>query len=281
MSRGASPFSSGSLEESLLRGAAFSVYDFDDAIYARSPSLTRRFWSEQKVWERCVKAADIVIAGSEVLAESAAKIRNDVVLIPSCVETDNYTLKQDYEIDQTPVAVWIGSPSTERFLGGIADALLALHRKWGLRVRVISSGNASLGLLDPLIDRIQWDRNTFQQHLSSADLGIMPLPDTLFERGKCAYKLLQYGATGLPSVGSPVGANVQALHRIGGLAASSSQDWENSVSAILEATVDERKSMGAASRRGVDDHYSFRSWAETWLLTTRLTGSGSPAEGQR
>jgi glycosyltransferase involved in cell wall biosynthesis len=271
MSRGASPFSSGSLEESLLRRAAFSVYDFDDAIYVRSPSPMRRFWSEKRAWERSVKAADIVIAGSEVLAESAAAIRDDVILIPSCVEPGKYTLKQDYEIMGNPVAVWIGTPSTERFLGGIADALLSLHRRWGLRVRVVSAGGASLGALDPMVDRIPWNVDTFQHHLTSADLGIMPLPDTLFERGKCAYKLLQYGATGLPTVGSPVGANIQALERLGGVAAgSSSQGWEDSISSIIEATVRERTLMGAAGRNGVETHYSYGSWADTWLAATRL-----------
>lgn len=271
MSRGASPFSSGSLEESLLRQAAFSVYDFDDAIYVRSPSPLRRFWSERRAWERSVKAADIVIAGSEVLAESAAAIRDDVILIPSCVEPGKYTLKQDYEIKGNPIAVWIGTPSTERFLGGIADALLSLHRRWGLRVRVVSAGDASLGVLDPIIDRVSWNVDTFQHHLTSADLGIMPLPDTLFERGKCAYKLLQYGATGLPAVGSPVGANVQALAHIGGIAAvTSNRGWEDSISSVIEATVRERALMGAAGRNGVESHYSYGSWADTWLRATRL-----------
>lgn len=273
MSRGASPFSSGSLEESLLLRAAFSVYDFDDAIYVPASSPMRRLWSEEKAWHRSVKAADVVIAGSEVLAESAAAIRNDVTLIPSCVEPNRYQLKQDYEIIGNPVAVWIGTPSTERFLGGIADALLALHRRWGLRVLVISAGNGSLGALDRMIDRVQWTAHSFQQHLASADLGIMPLPDTLFERGKCAYKLLQYGATGLPAVGSPVGANVQALDRMSGTAAVSSSDWENAISSIIGSSAHERALMGAAGRNGVENHYSYRSWADTWLRATRL---GSP-----
>lgn len=271
MSRGASPFSSGALEETLLKSAAFSVYDFDDAIYVGSRSPLRRFWSEKKSWMRSVKAADVVIAGSEVLADSASQLRKDVILIPSCVEPSNYTLKSDYEIRTHPIAVWIGTPSTERFLGGIADALLRLHRRWGLRIRVISSGEASLGPLDPIVDRVQWSMDTFSGHLSSADFGIMPLPDTTFERGKCAYKLLQYAASGLPCVGSPVGANVQALGRIGGLAAESSErGWENSVSSIIEATARERESMGSFGRRGVEKHYSYESWTDRWLQATRL-----------
>lgn len=271
MSRGASPFSSGSLEESLLRRANFSVYDFDDAINVGSPSLLRRIWSEKKVWARSVEAADVVIAGSDVLAESAAAIRDDVVMIPSCVEPGLYNRKQDYEVRGCPVAVWIGTPSTERFLLGIADELLSLNRRWGLRVRVVSAGNASLGALDRVVDRIQWTADTFQHHLGSADIGIMPLPDTPFERGKCAYKLLQYGAAGLPTVGSPVGANILALERLGGIAAgSSSHAWEDAISSLIAATAGERALMGATACEGVENHYSYASWADVWLRAMQL-----------
>jgi glycosyltransferase involved in cell wall biosynthesis len=271
MSRGASPFSSGGLEESILRRARLSVYDFDDAIYTPSKSFLRRVWSEKKVWQRSVQAADTVIAGSEVLAESADRFSNNVIMIPSCVEPENYLRKQDYSINGSPVAVWIGTPSTEPFLLGIADALLSLHRRIGLRLRVISAGSTSLGPLDSMVDRIPWSINTYPGHLASADLGIMPLPDTSFERGKCAYKLLQYGATGLPMVGSPVGANVQALARMGGISAnSSSAVWEESISSIVSASSRERELMGAASRQGVETHYSYHAWADTWLRAMGL-----------
>lgn len=271
MSRGASPFSSGMLEDALLRRARSSVYDFDDAIYTSSKSLLRRVWSERKVWQRSVEAADTVIAGSEVLAEAAAEISNNVVMIPSCVEPSKYVRKQNYSITGSPTAVWIGTPSTEPFLAGIADALLSLHRRLGLRVRVISAGTASLGPLDPIVDRIPWSIDTFSEHLASADLGIMPLPNTSFERGKCAYKLLQYGATGLPMVGSPVGANVQALARMGGVSSGSARGgWEESISSIINASSREREMMGHTSRRGVETHYSYQAWAETWLRATSL-----------
>ena len=271
MSRGASPFSSGALEESILRRAKTSVYDFDDAIYTPSKSFLRRVWSEKKVWMRSVQAADTVIAGSEVLAESASKFSNNVTLIPSCVEPDNYVRKQNYAINGSPTAVWIGTPSTEPFLLGIADALLSLHDRIGLRLRVISAGPGNLGPLESIIDRVPWGLQTFPGHLATADVGLMPLPDTPFERGKCAYKLLQYGATGLPMVGSPVGANVQALARLGGVSsASTPKSWEESISSIIGASSRERELMGAAGRLGVEAHYSYQAWSDTWLRATGL-----------
>lgn len=280
MSRGASPFSSGWLEESLLNRAAFSIYDFDDAIFTPSPSYTRRkIWSEDKVWRRAVQAADRIIAGSDYLAEAAAAVSDNVVLIPSCVEPGRYTRKQAYEIGKSPVAVWIGTPSTERFLLGIADALLAVHRRIGLRLRVISAGNASLGPLDPMIDRVVWNIDTFPMYLATADMGIMPLPDTDFERGKCAYKLLQYGATGLPMLGSPVGANVQALEKMGGIGCPPSlRDWVDALEGIIGASTKEREAMGDRGRDGVERHYSYRAWADTWLSTTGLSRGKSASE---
>lgn len=265
MSRGATPFSSGHLERSLLRRAGHSVYDFDDAIFASQSSAAR------KVWERSVAAADVVIAGSEVLAEAASTIRSDVELIPSCVEPDHYVMKRSYEITGSPRAVWIGSPSTERFLVDISDELLELNRLLGLRLKVISAGNASLGSLDAMVDRVSWSPDTFRDQIADADFGLMPLPDNAFERGKCAYKLLQYGAAALPGIGSPVGANVQALTRLGGIAAASSgRSWIDAITGVIEATPEEREKMGALARTGVEEHYSYSSWAAKWLRATGL-----------
>lgn len=271
LSRGASPFSSGGIERSLLRQAGHSVYDFDDAIFLEPRNIRRRIWSEKRVWERSVGAADVVIAGSEVLAEAARAIRkDDVVLIPSCVEPDDYRKKQCYEIMGAPRGVWIGTPATEPFLETIADALLELNRRIGLRITVISAGRATLGRLDSMVDRLDWTPETFHKQLAQADFGLMPLPNTPFERGKCAYKLLQYGAAALPIVGSPVGANVAALNRLGGTSATTRDDWVTAVSDIIAADQSERGQLGEAARLGVEAHYSYAAWGATWLKATSL-----------
>lgn len=281
LSRGASPFSSGALEHDLLVRAGHAVYDFDDAIFAASPSrLSRRLWSENKVWDRCLEAADIVIAGSEFLAEVASSVRRDVVMIPSCVEPESYVRKRDYDISGSPRAVWIGSPSTEQFLINIADDLLLLNRRSGMRLKVISSGNRSLGALDTIVDRVDWSASSFSREIADADFGLMPLPDTEFERGKCAYKLLQYGACGLPLAGSPVGANVQALARLQGVSVVASRHaWVDAITSLLEASPKTRAELGGAGREGVEQHYSYAQWAPTWLKATGLIAGETYASG--
>lgn len=260
LSREASPFSNGRVEEGILRRADRGIYDFDDALFAYPTSGVRRLWSKRKVWSRSVRAADVVIAGNDYLAQAASELASDVVMIPSCVEPADYARKTEYELAGPPVAVWIGSPSTESYLGAIAEPLRRLHDRFGLRLLVVSSGSRHLGPIGHMVDRADWTLDSFAAHLAGADLGIMPLPDTAYSRGKCAYKLLQYGASALPMVASPVGANALALQRMGGLSVRTDTEWVDAIAGILELRSSERAAMGASARTGVETHYSFAAW---------------------
>ena len=264
LGRSASPFSSGALEGALLKAALHSVYDFDDAIYLAAGPF-QRFWSSKRAWLASVQAADVVIAGNENLAEQASKYRSEVVLIPSCVEPSNYTQKASYDLAEYPRAVWIGSPSTESYLTELSSVLMELNAKHGLRVTVISAGNASLGPLDSIIDRQDWDPGTFASQIASADVGLMPLQDTPFTRGKCSYKLLQYAAAGLPVVGTGIGANSSVIPRLGGFVANNSVEWTDAIDGVIEMSAQERLSMGGRARAGVQKHYSFDAWSTQWL----------------
>jgi hypothetical protein len=273
LSRQGSPFSSGRLETALLQAAERSIYDFDDALYSDTDSWTRKIWSKQKLWTRSVTAADVVIAGSDILANRADGINRNVVMIPSCIDPAAYTPKTDFTIGEIPRAVWIGSPSTESFLQLISEPLLALNRERGLRLSVISSGNNSLGELDPVVDRLAWSEETFAANIASADFGVMPLPDTEFTRGKCSYKLLQYAASSIPLIGSPVGANIGALNALGGFAPESPSEWRESISAIIDMTSAGRATAGQNARSQVTSEFGFEAWKSTWLTATGLRSS--------
>jgi glycosyltransferase involved in cell wall biosynthesis len=93
----------------------------------------------------------------------------------------------------------------------------------------------------------------------------------MYERGKCAYKLLQYGASGVPIVGSPVGANVSALERLGGFSASTPSDWVDALSACLTAPAVDRKNRGEQGVAGVQMHYSYEAWSAEWRRAVGLT----------
>ncbi|AZN29228.1 hypothetical protein EJO69_02120 [Flaviflexus salsibiostraticola] len=248
-----------------MENSAKGVYDFDDAIMLDDGKFRIPRLSNSRRWEISVESADVVIAGNAYLAESAAKLNSDVRVIPSCVSPEQYLPKETYECAyRHPVAVWLGSPSTETYLRTIEGALLNEHKRSGLRLRLVSRGNGSLGALDVMTDRFEWSLSSFAARLTDVDFGIMPLPDTAWSRGKCAYKLLQYGAAGLPSIASPVGANGDVIHKFGSLGAESSDEWKRSLADMVSSSREERQDMGIRSRETVLRHYSFQAWEDEW-----------------
>ena len=262
--REVTPFSSGGAIERIARNSQLSVYDFDDALMW-SPSTRRDgLWSKADSCLRAVESVDRVIAGSEVLAEWAQGHNSDVRLIPTCVHPDDYDAKTSFAMNAKPRIVWLGSPSTEGYLQSIAPVLMEAHRLTDCRLTVISAGNASLGELSSMSERVDWRQGT-ERTLSSYDLAVAPLVDGPWERGKCAYKLLQYGAAGLPTVVTPVGANRQAADKLGLIAASNSREWRDALLDLLRAPEGVREAMGREARLGVLQYYSFSRWAPEWL----------------
>lgn len=270
VSRSLGPFTGGRLEADLLGRAGWGVYDFDDALYADDRGGVHRFFGEAAGWARAAAAADLVLAGNETLAEAAARVNASVEVVPSCVDPAAYPVKQDYAVGAVPRLVWLGSPSTERHLQELGPALLQVHRLTGARVLLISSGQRPLGELDSITDRVAWAGPTTDALLATADCGLMPLDDSPFTRGKCAYKLLQYGAAGLPVVASPVGVNAEVVDRLHGLAARGPDAWVEAVVALLREPAAARQERGRAARRAVEEHYSFRAWAPVFRRALRL-----------
>lgn len=261
LSRNASSLSTGAIEARLLRSADHSVYDIDDALM----NLTSGPFPKERIWRRASKAADVCLVGNDYLADRASAVAREVVVVPSCVEVDAYARKTDYTLGDVPVAVWMGSPGTETFLSTIAAPLLAEHHRSGLRLRVVSGGSAPLGPLDAIVDREDWNVSTFTEVLASADLGIMPLVESsVWAPGKCAYKLLQYAAAGLPSIASPVGANALAVERLGATAAADEAEWAQALAELVDASASTRNALGTRARAGVAEHYSFAAWAPVW-----------------
>jgi glycosyltransferase involved in cell wall biosynthesis len=264
LSREASPWSTGGVEARLLREATRGVYDLDDALFEDQLGWRRLLGKRQKV-EMAAACADVVIAGNSVLADFAAQHGRDVRLIPTCVQPGQYLPKASYDMTGPPTLVWLGSPSTEAYLTSIAPALREVHRRTGARVQVISAASdTDVPGLEGLMDRVTWTPTTYAAHLAEADVALAPLSDDPFARGKCAYKLLQYAATGLPVVGSPVGANQLALERFSGWSATTSDDWIDALGEAIDSPANLREARGRQGMSAVRTHYSFDAWADEW-----------------
>lgn len=264
VSREASPWGSGSVESRLLGLAERGVYDLDDALFEDQMGWRRLLRKRRKV-ERAAAAADVVVAGNSLLADWAADHNDDVRMVPTVVHPDRYLPTGSYDLEDPPVLGWLGSRSTEAYLVGIAPALREVHRRTGARLRVISSPHMpDVPGLEGMMDRVSWTPSDFAAQLSGVDVAVAPLHDDPFARGKCAYKLLQYAATGLPVVGSPVGANELALRRFDGWAATTHDDWVEALTEALEIPAAARARRGAEALAAVRQHYSFDAWSNEW-----------------
>jgi glycosyltransferase involved in cell wall biosynthesis len=164
-----------------------------------------------------------------------------------------------------PRIVWIGSPSTEQYVRSRSKALREVHRRTGARLVIISGSDRPPDEIRDMCDAIRWDLVSVLGGLANYDIGISPLPDTPWTRGKCAYKLLQYGAAGLPVVGSPVGTNSSVLKALHGGTATSDGEWVEQLKSLLTAPSTIRAAMGRTARRAVETGFSFDVWEKRWL----------------
>ena len=279
LSREASPFSRGDSEERLFAKAAHAVYDFDDGLFD-DPSPIRRLIGSHDKCRRATAAADVVIAGNDYLANWAEPHSKDVRVIPSCIDPSDYAPKADSTIrGDVPSLVWLGSPGSEHNIAHIAPALLEINRRTGALLTLISGpdSNASLGHLNQMVRRVPWKIETFASAMTEADVAIAPLDGSAYSRGKCAYKLLQYAATGLPIVGSPIGANQLALRRFKGIEALSIDDWVHGLSQVLAGTAASRAAVGATEQIAVQTYYSFEAWESQWRDAVGVTETNRPA----
>ncbi|MEU2348294.1 glycosyltransferase family 4 protein [Modestobacter sp. NPDC049651] len=286
ISRSMGPFTRGRAEAALLTRAGRGVYDFDDALFDDRRGGVHGFFGEATAWERSVRAADVVLAGNDHLASAAARLNPNVEVLPTCVEPSDYPLKQQYAVGSVPRLVWLGSPVNERYVVAVAPALLEVHRRTGARLTMISAGDRRLGALDAMTDRVQWAGARTDALLAESDVGIMPLPDTPYERGKCAYKLLQYAAAGLPAVATPIGVNAVVVDQVRGLAARDHDEWVQALVTLLEESGDARRVRGRAARAAVEQHYSYRAWQHLFCAalalpaTSPVPPAATPPPGQ-
>jgi hypothetical protein len=265
ISRAATPLGNGSVEARLLEKSDHGVFDFDDAIMLPSTSrLANMLVAAEVKAIRMVTSADQVVAGNEWLAEWASKHAKNVIVIPSCVDTGKYTAKSSFRLEGAPRMVWVGSQATEKYLESITPALEVVHRETRATLTVISSLQPSRLDSLPFVNRIQWSPQE-QLKLSAFDLALSPLSPGVWENGKCGYKAIQYAASGLPIVGSPIGVNAVLLPKFGALSARNHDEWVSAIMDVLAATDGDRAESGKSARMAAECEFSFAAWQSTWL----------------
>jgi glycosyltransferase involved in cell wall biosynthesis len=240
----------------LARLAPPTVFDFDDAIWLRKPRRPgaapgRSRFRARKLAASC-RAADLVQAGNEFLAARARRASGRVDLVPTGVDLAAY--RAATRADDGRTVVWIGLPENLSYLTPLRPALARLAARGStLRLRVVSS--AFPDWPEVPIERVAWSAEGEIAALSTASIGIMPLTDDEWSRGKCAFKLLQYMAAGLPVVASPVGQNREVVTPDEtGLWARTADDWEDGLGRLL-ASAELRQRLGSAARASLAERY--------------------------
>jgi glycosyltransferase involved in cell wall biosynthesis len=235
------------------------MVDYDDALFHRYDqhrSLLIRTILGKKI-DMVMNKSALVIAGNKYLA-SRAKLAgaNQVKIIPTVIDLERYNYKTKVSSEKELIIGWIGSPSTTHYLLDLNEVFMKLKKKF--HVRVVAVGASSPALKKSDIDVVPWSEKSEVDSIQKFDIGIMPLTDSPWERGKCGYKLIQYMACGLPVIGSPVGINKDIIeHGVNGFLAQSLREWENALSKLLERS-DMRLEMGRYGRKRVEDWYSLQ-----------------------
>jgi len=255
------------------------IFDVDDAIYVRKPrrlgeAADDSLWRKRKFAATC-RWVDVVVAGNEVLAGAARSGARAIAILPTSIDTSAYR-PTSATIADPPTIVWIGSPENLVYLEMIRPALARLSVRYPtLKLRVICSRFPEWTEVN--IERIAWSTATEAESLAAAHIGVMPLTDDEWARGKCAFKLLQYMAAALPCVASPVGANTEAvLDGVNGFHARTTEQWERHLEALIRSP-ELRARFGASGREHVESRYALGTYRTRYVeLLTRLAAGREP-----
>ena len=242
-----------SIERALLRKPY--IYDFDDAFYLKyrsgwlglaSPLLGRKF-------EKIIAGASEVTAGNSGLADYARLYNARAQFLPTVVDTLRYLPQPVARGGHSFTVGWIGSPSTAPYLSQLIEPLSAIGKEGAVRLIVIGGKAPKVPNVD--VVEVEWNENTEVDIINSFDVGVMPLPDDEWARGKCAFKLIQYMACAIPVIASPVGANVEVVNGICGLMATTHEEWAEALRWLRDRPLSRAK-MGSAGRDRVMQYYS-------------------------
>jgi glycosyltransferase involved in cell wall biosynthesis len=253
------------------------IFDVDDAIYVRKPRrlgdpVHDSAWRRRKFAATC-RWVNVVAAGNDVLAGVARPAARAVAVLPTSIDAAAYQASRAVPGDP-PTIAWIGSPENLIYLDMVRPALARLARRHPrLKMRVICSRFPEWPEI--AVERIPWSAATEAEALAAAHVGIMPLTDDEWARGKCAFKLLQYMAASLPCVASPIGANTEAvIDGYNGFHARDPVEWERNLDRLITSPA-LRATLGAHGREHVQARYSMQGYQAAYVALLNGLAAGS------
>lgn len=249
------PYLPGFAESLLIRSSTPYVVDFDDAVFHnydlnKSPIIRTLLRNKLKA---LLSTAHFVTVGNSYLAEQA--IRNgarNVVIIPSTVDPSRYPLLDEPSGDDYRIG-WIGSPSTSKYLNIIYDPLRNVAKK--RKIVFVLIGAPHINISGVRVEQHRWSSETETHIIPSFHVGVMPVWDSPWERGKCGYKIIQYMACSRPVIASPVGPNANIVTPDVGLLANDADTWIEAIITLAD-NAPLRRRLGQAGRKKIERYFS-------------------------
>src|SRR5215208_970562 len=233
------------------------VFDFDDAIFVSYRSPSNGYLSYLKFATKTktiCRIASHVMVGNPYLADYARQVNDRVTVIPTTIDTEKYRVPERTEKTGPPVIGWTGSYSTVQHLDTLRRALKKLAEKESFRLRVIGTPTYECPPVD--VEAMPWRADTELEDMSEIDIGMMPLPDDRWSKGKCGLKALQFMALGIPTICSPVGVNTDIIKNDqNGFIAGTEDEWVDKLSRLIRSQ-ELRQRLGQAGRATVEQKYS-------------------------
>jgi glycosyltransferase involved in cell wall biosynthesis len=242
------------------------VFDFDDAIFLPSVSDANQVIRALKLPTKVasiIRHSDMVIAGNEYLADYARRFNDAVTVIPTCVDTMKFVPADSSgrggaeQSDNVPVIGWIGSPTTVTYLRSLLPALRDVRSRQAFTLRVSGAGEAIDGTgLD--IEQPPWTINGEVSLFNTCDIGVYPLADDEWSKGKCGFKAIEFMSCGVPVVASAVGVNREIIaDGVNGFLATTRDEWVQKLSRLL-GDRELRRRFALAGRETVEQRYALR-----------------------
>ncbi|MFM7022727.1 MAG: glycosyltransferase family 4 protein [Flavobacteriales bacterium] len=263
-------------EKQLSMSKAKIVFDFDDAIWHMDVSEGNKkfkFLKDPSKTGRIIALSDIVFAGNRYLADYAKQVNTNVVIIPTTIDTNKHCRRKPYEASDKICIGWSGSNTTIKHFEYAINFLKRIKEKYGDKVYFKVMGEPAYKNPELGIQGIPWTSDTEVEVLSSFDIGIMPLPDDEWAKGKCGLKGLSYMALEIPTILSPVGVNTEIIEDgVNGFLATSDEEWVEKLSLLIESEA-LRRELGKKARKTIVDRYSVESQKDVYIkYFKQLTG---------
>src|SRR5436190_10996990 len=251
------------------------IFDFDDAIWLQNVSDANKklsFLKDAGKTGTIIRLCDMVFAGNQYLKDYASQFNNNIVIVPTTIDTDLYVSKRKNNDSPVVCIGWSGSFSTIQHFALAIPALRRIKDKYGDKVKFKIIGDGRYYCEELKTQGVPWIAATELEDLSEIDIGVMPLPDDEWAKGKCGLKGLQYMALGIPTLMSPVGVNSEIIQNgVNGYLPSTEDEWVDMVSLLVE-NKDCRIKIGSAGRQTVIDRYSVHAWKDKYVeYFNRLT----------